>query len=158
MDISPDGYIVDIYGLYPAIWNDARILKHILSTDSALVKLLKEEDILIVDRGFRDAIQILKEKYKIKTIMPSLLPKNQNQFTAEEANNSRLCTKMRWVIESINGLLKECFRAIDNRVVNKALNHYLTDFRIAGNLKKIISYLIFKIFLNFSTLLRLYFK
>ena len=107
---------MDIYGLYPATWNDARILKRILSTGSDLVKLLKEEDFFIVDRGFRDAIQILKEKYKIKTIMPSLLPKNKKQLTAEEANNSRLCTKMRWVIESINGLLKECFRALDNRV------------------------------------------
>ena len=29
---APDGYIVDIYGLYSATWNDARILKHILET------------------------------------------------------------------------------------------------------------------------------
>ena len=71
---------------------------------------------MIVDRGFRDAIQILKDKYKINTMMPNLLPKNQKQFTTEEANSSRLCTKMRWVIESVNGLLKECFRALDSRV------------------------------------------
>ena len=129
---APDGYIVDIYGLYPATWNDARILKHILETDSDLVKLFKEDDILFVDRGFRDAIKILNEKYKMKTMMPNLLHKTQKQFTSEEANNSRLCTKMRWVIESVNGLLKECFKALDNRVENKALKHFLTDLRIAG--------------------------
>ena len=84
---ASNGYIVGIYGLYPATWNDARILKHVLETDSDLVKLFKEEDILIVDRGFRDVIQILKEKYKINTTMPNLLPKNQKQFTTEEANN-----------------------------------------------------------------------
>ena len=128
-----DGYIVDIYGLYPATWNDARILKHILETDSDLVKLFKKEDILILDRGFRDEIQIFKDKYKINTMMPNLLPINQKQLTTEEPNSSRLCKKIRWVIESINGLLKECFRALDSRVENKALKNFLTDFRIIAN-------------------------
>ena len=36
----------------------------------------------------------------MKTMMLNLLHKNQKQLTAEEANNSRLFTKIRWVIES----------------------------------------------------------
>ena len=131
---APDGYIVDIYGLYPATWNDARIFEHIMKTDVNLKRVLIEGDILIFDRGFRGVLEPLHNKYKFKTILPCFLPKGQKQFTTEEANRSRLCTKIRWVIEVVNGLLKECYRALDNRVENKSLNHYLTDFRIAGDL------------------------
>ncbi|CAF1094076.1 unnamed protein product [Brachionus calyciflorus] len=129
---APDGYIVDIYGLYPATWNDARIFEHIIETDVNLKKILIEGNIFIFDRGFRDVIDSLKTKYKFQVMMPCFLPKEQKQFTSHEANQSRLCTKIRWVIEAVNGMLKGSFRSLDIRVENKSLTHYLIDFRIAG--------------------------
>ena len=45
-----------------------------------------------------------------------------------------MCTKIRWVVEATNSLLKQKFRALDATVQNKSLPHYLIDFRIAGAL------------------------
>lgn len=56
--------------------------------------------------------------------MPHLLEKNQKQFTAKQANESRLCTKTRWVVEATNSLLKQKFRALDSTVQNKQLPHF----------------------------------
>ena len=105
-----------------------------MDKDLDLRNLLLEGDIFILDRGFRDALKLLKEKFKLETMMPSLLPQNQKQFTTNEANESRLCTKLRWVVESDNGLLKGRFRVLDHRVENKSLPHFLEDIRIAGAL------------------------
>lgn len=91
----PDGYLVDIYGLYPATWNDAKIIQDIITNDKALTALLKEGDYLILDRGFKDAEDWLKTNYKLETMLPKMLKKGQKQFTTIEANESRLCTKLR---------------------------------------------------------------
>ena len=130
---APDGYIVDIYGLYPATWNDAKILVDILEDLGDLPSLLSEGDFWILDRGFRDCIDVLEKTYNFKTMMPCFLDKSQKQFTTEQANESRMVTKMRWVIESINGILKKCFRALDGRLENKSLPHTHEDMRIAGS-------------------------
>jgi hypothetical protein len=133
---APDGYIIEIYGLYPGTMNDAQIIKAIMKNDQNLRKLLKEGDIFVLDRGFRDALDDLKNKYKLETMMPLLLDKSQNQkqFTAEEANQSRLCTKIRFVVEAAIGLIKARYRVFDHRAENKSLTHYLDDIRIAGAL------------------------
>jgi hypothetical protein len=59
--------IVDIYGLYPSTDNDSKIIQTILKSNIKLKTLLQKSDHLIVDRGFRDAIQTLQTKYKLKT-------------------------------------------------------------------------------------------
>ena len=64
--------------------------------------------------------------------MPNFLNKIQKQFTAVESNESRMCKKIRWVVEATNSLLKQKFRGLDATIQNKALPHYLIDFRIAG--------------------------
>ena len=52
----------------------------------------EEGDVLVVDRGFRNVIEILKG-YGINFHMPHFLTKSQKQYTTEEANYSRLVTK-----------------------------------------------------------------
>jgi hypothetical protein len=42
----------------------------------------------------------------------------QKQYTTEEANKSRLITKVRWVVESANGRIKQ-WRFLDKVVPNK---------------------------------------
>jgi hypothetical protein len=54
---ASDGYIFDIYGLFESTKNDATILSTILSTDKNLTSLLKENDIYLLDRGFRDCLK-----------------------------------------------------------------------------------------------------
>ena len=52
-----------------------------------------EDDVFIVDRGFRDSLDIL-EDLGIRAEMPRLLSKGQKQMTTSDANASRLVTKV----------------------------------------------------------------
>ena len=67
---TTDGFIVDIYGLYEANKNDAKILSEIFKTSNDLRDILKPDDIFVVDRGFRDCVQELKKLYNINVRMP----------------------------------------------------------------------------------------
>lgn len=131
---STDGLIVDIYGPYPATENDATIIQKVLDSDKDLKRLLKARDHLILDRGFRDAVEKLKKEYRFKTHMPTCLPPNQKQLTTLQANQSRFVTKCRWPVEAVNGLLKTLFRSHDKVVTNVSVSYALADFRIAGAL------------------------
>jgi len=53
---------------------------------------------LIVDEGFHDARPTTKY-FDYKSVMPFFLNKRE-KLTTEEANDTRLVTKVRWVIES----------------------------------------------------------
>ena len=55
---------------------------------------------------------------------------DNKQLTTFQANESRLVTKCRWVIEVINAFLKG-FKALDN-VKNVTLPHLMIDFKIAA--------------------------
>ena len=68
---AADGTIIDIYGPYDAILNDANIMERVLSEDKSLRELIMEGDILIADRGFRDCKRNIKKKYKIDVITPT---------------------------------------------------------------------------------------
>ncbi|CAC5380893.1 unnamed protein product [Mytilus coruscus] len=53
---------------------------------------VQDNDIFVVDRGFRDSLELLDD-LGIKAQMPSFLSKGQKQMTTDEANASRLVTK-----------------------------------------------------------------
>ncbi|CAF1131941.1 unnamed protein product, partial [Brachionus calyciflorus] len=109
--------------------NDAKIIQECYQLDSELDSIIIEKDILLVDRGFRDAVDFIQQK-KIIVKMPEFLDKSQKQLTCAQANKSRFVTKCRWVIEAINGILKESFRAL-SQVRNSMLQHIMIDFKIA---------------------------
>jgi hypothetical protein len=50
----------------------------------------------------------------------------KKQHTTEEANKSRLITKVRWVVESANGRIKQ-WTFLDKGVPNKLVK-YIGDF------------------------------
>ena len=50
-----------------------------------------------------------------------------------QANQTRLITKCRWVIEAINGSLKQSHKALD-KIQNTMLTHIIDDFKIAAAL------------------------
>jgi hypothetical protein len=51
-------------------------------------------------------------------------------LTTEEANRTRLVTKCRWIVEAINGQIKQCFRRFDKVWPNQSLPYMIKDFRI----------------------------
>ena len=110
---ASDGQIVDIYGLYPANQNDAHILSHILQDPNGIRSILKKNDIFLLDRGFRDCIQALNTVYNLNPKMPSFLSSKNKQLSTFEANQSRLVTKCRWVVEVTNAFLKKIVQSVE---------------------------------------------
>ena len=94
-----------------------------------IVQWLQKGDILVVDRGFRDALDYL-HLMGYQTYMPSFLTKGSKQFSTETANQTRFVTKVRWVIESANGRIKQ-WRIFDKVLPNSFL-------KIAGDLVAIV--------------------
>ncbi|CAC5402839.1 unnamed protein product [Mytilus coruscus] len=82
--------------------NDAAITKHMVTVNAeGMNEWLQQDDVCIVDRGFRDVVEYLEEQ-GFSVQMPLYLKKGQKQHTTEEANTSRLVTKVRWIVESVN--------------------------------------------------------
>ena len=64
-----DGRIIDLYGPYYALNNDASIFLDIFEKEESLMNLLNEEDFVVLDRGFRDCAKELKSKYKLNVLI-----------------------------------------------------------------------------------------
>lgn len=133
MLVAPDGYIIAVHGPYFADGqnNDASCLKDDLENDiSGLKGWLEEEDIFIVDRGYRDCIEYL-QSIGIQSEMPKYLEKGLKQHSAEEANQSRLVTKTRWVVESRNGHIRSIFKFFRDVIPMHHVANIGDFFRIA---------------------------
>lgn len=126
---TTNGFVIDMLGPYTANMNDAEIMRVILNDPDGLIKLLKKDDIIVVDRGFRDVI-IYLEELGFKVLMPALKGK-RNQLTTDESNNSRFVTKIRWVVEAVHGDIKQKFRLLDHKLDNKLLPKTSVFCRIA---------------------------
>jgi hypothetical protein len=68
---AANGRIIDLYGPFYAINNDASIISAIIEQESELRSLLIPNDVLILDRGFRDCVDNLKKKYQLLVQMPT---------------------------------------------------------------------------------------
>ncbi len=79
---------------------------------------LAQNDIVVVDRGFRDAIDT-REGLGLNVALPPFLNSRQ-QFTTSEANESRRVTKVRWVVEAINVRVKQ-FKFWANTIQNSSI-------------------------------------
>lgn len=126
--VTTTGYIVTIFGPFFSDFhnNDASILNHVmLNNYENILTWIKDGDIMILDRGFRDSLGVLKT-LGIDTAMPSFLGKNRSQFDVYDANRSRFITKLRWVVESINARLKR-FRWFSQTIQNSSLP-FVPDF------------------------------
>lgn len=154
MMVLPDGYIVDCFGLYLGKINDAQIMKELFIDDNEmktkLTKKILPGDIIEVDRGFRDVKKKLKEMgYKVT--MPSCklnqkVKKSSRKRMSEEekeqqrakqrrrANKSRFVTKLRWIVEMINGHLKSRFKLLGSTIPNRSINHLRDYVRVASAL------------------------
>ena len=78
MMVTTTGYIVTIFGPYFSDFhnNDASIPKHVmLNNCEDILNWTKEDDIMILDRDFRDSLGVLKA-LGIDAAMPSFLEPN----------------------------------------------------------------------------------
>lgn len=120
---TPDGYIAFVLGPYDAKHNDATILKDCFSRYD--LSAIEDGDVVLVDRGFRDAMQFLRDK-NLRVFSPGL-----GQLDTEEANVSRFVTKVRWVIEQVFGRLKMKFKLFAHPAHNSFLRNDLKALVIA---------------------------
>lgn len=85
-----------------------------------------EGDILLVDRGYRDAISLLNR------MGVSIYTTKRKTSLNRSSKDSRLVTKSRWVIESHNDHFQVIFKFFD-QVINMQHDQHLKDFHlIAG--------------------------
>lgn len=76
-----------------------QLQKYLFETNAEDMKnLVQENDVFVVDRGFRDAKKFLKNM-NLKVDMPFYIDKGMKQHPTEEANASQL-TKLRWMVGS----------------------------------------------------------
>lgn len=127
---TTNGLILAVLGPYPAINNDATIIKKILAETNPIFESLQAEDIVIVDRGFRDCVPELRRR-GLLVKMPASAPGNQ-QLTVREANLSRFVTILRFIVEQVNGQLKGIFPYFMNRVESQSVPHVMDDLQIAA--------------------------
>ncbi|CAF1258167.1 unnamed protein product [Didymodactylos carnosus] len=91
------------------------------TNEENILDWLQEKDTFVVDRGFHDVLPQIKA-FGYNVYMPLFLPKNQKQFTTSEANSNRFVTKVRFVIECVNGRIKQW------RFFNKVVPHSSLPF------------------------------
>ena len=78
--------------------NDASIAKNIfINNEQDILNWLHQDDVVVVDRGFRDAIRTINN-FGYNVQMPDFL--NGKKQMSTQANHSRCVTKVRWIIES----------------------------------------------------------
>lgn len=133
--VTTNGLIIDVFGPFEAIRNDAKCMKAILENDPSVSQLFQPGDVFIFDRGFRDCLEeIAAMDCVAKT--PEFIKKNQptDQLTTEQANRSRLVTKTRFVVELRNGNIKTIFSVFAQQWSTVCLRHLGDDLRIAAAL------------------------
>ena len=81
----------------------------------------------MVDRRFRDSVSVI-QALDLDAAIPPFLDGKQ-QFSSEEANQSRCITKVRWVVEAANRRLKQ-FKYFANTIQNSSLGYLESDFPI----------------------------
>lgn len=126
-----DGYIIEALGPYAAMKNDASVMKDILNEGAFPEPLFKENDIFILDHGFRDCADDLIDR-GFQVHMPETISEGERQLTTLQANITRCITMNRWVVEAVNGRFSRDFKIFREDYFNKNCPHIMQDFAIAA--------------------------
>lgn len=132
--VATNGYILDIHGPYFSDHgnNDASIMTTEFQNDmNGIRRWFQEGDIFIVDRGYRDAIGMM-DALGLEHRMPCSVRPGQRQLSTEEANESRLVTKTRWIVEARNGHFKSKFKFFSETIIMPHVIHFRDFYRICG--------------------------
>lgn len=132
--VAPDGYILDIQGPYFSDYynNEAALLEAEFNRHGEIMRgWFQENDIVLIDRGYRDSAQLL-DQLGIVYKMPSLLQQGMRQLNTEDANESRIITKSRWIVEARNGHIKTIFKFLQQTILIQHVPNIGDFYRIAG--------------------------
>jgi len=135
MIVAPNGHILDVHGPYfsDSRNNDANILRDQLRDDiGGLRAWLRDGDIFLVDRGYRDALEVLRQM-NINVKMPGFVLRDERgrrQGVTEDVNASRLVTKSRWIVEARNGHIKSIFKFFKDMIPAPHVGNIGDFFRI----------------------------
>ncbi|CAF0892819.1 unnamed protein product [Didymodactylos carnosus] len=91
---ATNGYILSVVDAFLADGknHDASIAKNIfMKNEQDVLNWLRDDNVVIVDRGFRDAVNTIK-RFGFNVEMPDFL-KGKKQLSCKEANRSRCVTK-----------------------------------------------------------------
>lgn len=129
MGILTDGRILCTLGPFKATDNDASITDKIFDSTTPSLKSFIPQDVMIVDRGFRDCVTNLMNRGFVVQ-MP--VCSHQSQLTTIEANKSRLVTKVRYNVERVNGVMKSVWKIFFNTIDTHYIPKIMTDFEIGA--------------------------
>lgn len=131
--VAVDGTIIDVFGPFAATINDANIIKTVFEQTS-IEHMFIAGDVVLVDRGFRDCVKFLQNK-KLNVKMPEFIVKGNNgQLTTNQANRSRLVTKMRFAIEAANGRMKSKWKLFNKIIPSILTKNLMSDYKIGAAL------------------------
>lgn len=125
--VTTNGYIAAAYGPFEARMNDASILKEILNAPDSIFRKLRPGDVVVVDRGFRDVNATLRNcGFVVKT------PKGtkNNALSRADANESRLATKTRYVVEVRNTHIKNKWKKLSGTNNYQSIPLLKNDFQV----------------------------
>lgn len=129
-----DGYSVDVLGPFPATTSDAQVIQNAFNDDSKpLRQYFLAGDVFILDRGFRDCVPLL-EQNNYSVHVSASREEGESQLSTHAANQSRIVTICRWVVEAVNGIFKQSYRLLRREFFNRASKHAMTNFRVAAAL------------------------
>lgn len=131
MGVLTNGGILFTLGPFKATENDAEITEKIFDASTKAIKSFIPEDVMLVDRGFRDcANSLMNRGFIVK--MPTC--SQQNQLTTMEANQTRFVTKLRYEVERVNGVMKSVWKIFSQTVDIHYIPKITTDFEIGAAL------------------------
>lgn len=131
MGVSPDGTIVFALGPFKATENDASIISKVFAADTNATKSYRPQDVMIVDRGFRDSVvDLVNRGFIIQMPACSQNPK----LTTKEANETRFVTKIRYEVERLNGVMKNVWKIFSNTIDINYVPNIMADFEIGASL------------------------
>lgn len=134
MAVTTNVFIVYALGPYKAGQNDAQILKELDQTTN-IFDGLQNVDIFLLDRGFRDCVDGDFKAKGLDVKIPAFQrSSNKSQLSTADANQTRLVTALRFVVEVRNGHMKTVFKIFNTVWNSLALPHLTTDFQICASL------------------------
>ena len=127
MTVLTDGFALDVSGPFEANISDANLLKDLIASEQFQSKFKPNEIIFIVDRGFQNCINYV-ENLGYEIYMPTCKDFKEKQLSTFEANKTRLVTKVRFIVEVVNGIMKQKFNYFNKTVPNTTLPTLKEDF------------------------------
>lgn len=131
MVVSTNGFIAAAYGPFEGQMNDANILDKILNVQDNIFQHLRAGDVVIVDRGFKTISAALRNRgFLVKS------PKGtkKNKLSRNDANESRLTTKTRFVVEVRNSHVKNKWKSLNGTRCYQSIPKIKMDFQVGAAL------------------------